>query len=92
MKDEDLFSLVAYVQNSSYRLKVLESIGNELKKPKVISEDINIRINHVSTSLSELKKKKIIECINEDMKKGRIYRTTETGKEVLNFLKSEKIK
>jgi len=92
MKEEDLLKLVAYINISTYRLKVLESIGDEIKMPKTISKDINIRINHVSKVLSELKEKEAIECINEDMSKGRLYRTTDLGKNVLTFLKSGKIK
>ena len=36
--------------------------------------------------LSELKSKEIVECINEEARKGRLYRLTDTGKEVLESI------
>lgn len=33
--------------------------------------------------LNELKSKKMVECINEEVRKGRLYRLTDTGKDVL---------
>lgn len=59
--------------------------------PSTIAKDANIRVNHVSKVLSELKDKKIIECINDDMRKGRLYRTTDLGKKVLSCIKNGKI-
>ena len=35
---------------------------------------------------SELKSKEIVECINEEARKGRLYRLTDTGKEVLESI------
>jgi DNA-binding MarR family transcriptional regulator len=91
MSDKNLLGLVAYVTISSHRLKVLKSIGEEFKMPSKIAEDTNIRTNHVSKILSDLKTKDIVECINEDVRKGRLYTTTDLGKEVYKCIKSGKI-
>ena len=48
-----------------------------------------IRTNHISKVLSELKSKEIVECINEEARKGRLYRLTDTGKEVLDTIKDK---
>lgn len=50
--------------------------------PKQIAERSGIRTNHISKVLSELKSKDIVECINPEMHKGRLYRLTETGEKI----------
>ena len=46
----------------------------------------------VSKVLSELKSKEIVECINEEARKGRLYRLTDTGKDVLETIKEKEEK
>lgn len=41
----------------------------------------------ISKTLSDLKNKRLVECINEEDKKGRIYEITKLGLEVLNQIK-----
>lgn len=85
-KDDELLKLISYVEISKYREKTLKSIGNNVKIPTNIAKDSNIRTNHISKVLSELKSKEIVECINEEARKGRLYRLTDTGKEVLESI------
>lgn len=82
MDDEN----VKYVNNSSYRVKVLKSLGEEVKMPKQIAEDSGILPNHISNVLRQLKDKNIVECINPEVKKGRLYRLSDEGLEVLDKL------
>ena len=86
MKEEEILKLVAYIGISKTRKNVLKSIGNELKYPSQISKEVGIRIQHVSTSLKQLKEKQLVKCINEDVKVGRLYKTTNTGKKVIEYL------
>lgn len=85
-KDDELLKLTSYVKISKYREKTLKSIGNNVKIPTNIAKDSSIRTNHISKVLSELKSKEIVECINEEDRKGRLYRLTDTGKEVLESI------
>lgn len=85
-KDDELLKLTSYVKISKYREKTLKSIGNNVKIPTNIAKDSDIRTNHISKVLSELKSKEIVECINEEARKGRLYRLTDTGKEVLESI------
>ena len=92
-KDNDeLLKLTSYVQISKYREKTLKSIGDEVKIPTNIAKDSGIRTNHISKVLSELKNKEIVECINEEARKGRLYRLTDTGKDVLNTIENNEKK
>jgi len=74
---------IALVKSSEYRHKILKSIGNEMKTPSEIAKAVKIRLNHVSMFLKELKEHGIVECLNEDTKKGRLYQLTKLGKDVI---------
>jgi len=87
MHDDDIIKLVAYVGISKVRSNVLNFIGDDLRYPSQIAKELNIRIQHVSTALKELKEKELVECINEDVKVGRLYRTTNNGKQVITLMK-----
>jgi DNA-binding PadR family transcriptional regulator len=47
-------------------------------------------VSEVSRSLKTLKDKKIVVCLNEDKRIGRVYSLTEKGKEILNCIESMK--
>ena len=83
MNDETL----EFIRRSTYRQKVLKSLEDNVLMPKEIAERSNIKTNHVSKVLSELKSKELIEIINPEVRKGRLYRLTDVGNEVLNILK-----
>ena len=90
--NDELLKLTSFVQISKYREKTLKSIGDEVKIPTNIAKDSGIRTNHISKVLSELKSKEIVECIKEEARKGRLYRLTDTGKDVLDFINDQEKK
>ena len=90
--NDELLKLTSYVQISKYREKTLKSIGDDVKIPTHIAKDSGIRTNHISKVLSELKSKEIVECINEEVRKGRLYRLTDTGKEILDVINEKEKK
>ena len=77
---------MAYVNISSYRAKTVKSLKDEVKIPTQIAKDAGIRPNHISKVLSELKAQGIAECINEEARKGRLYRLTDLGDEIVDKL------
>ena len=79
--------LVRYVNKSSYRVRVLKSLGENAKMPKEIAKDSEILPNHISNVLRQLKEKEIVECINPEVRKGRLYRLTDKGDDVVKNLK-----
>ena len=85
-RSDELLKLTSYVQISKYREKTLKSIGDEVKIPTNIAKDSGIRTNHISKVLSELKAHELVECINPEVRKGRLYRLTETGEDVVKNL------
>ena len=79
---DEMLTEISYVNISKYRTKVMKTLDGEVKIPTVIAKDSGIRTNHVSKVLAELKAHELIECINPEARKGRLYRQTETGEEV----------
>ena len=77
---------ISYVQISKYRTKAMKSLEDDVKIPSVIAKDSGIRTNHISKVLAELKAHELVECINPEVRKGRLYRHTDKGEEVVKNL------
>lgn len=75
-----------FVQRSKYRQNVLKALENDVLMPKEIAERSDIKTNHVSKVLSELRSKGLVELLNPEVKKGRIYRLTSLGDEIVEHL------
>ena len=78
---------ISYVEISTYRTKVMKSLDGDVKIPTGIAKDSRIKTNHISKVLSELKAHELVECINPEVRKGRLYRLTDKGEEVVKNLK-----
>jgi len=75
---------LSLIKSSEYRAKILKAIGNDMIMPSEIAKKVGIRLNHVSMFLKELKEKGLVECLNEDTKKGRLYQLTKLGKNAIS--------
>lgn len=84
--DDEKLKIYAYVNISSYRVKTVKALKDDVKTPTKIAEDTGIRKNHISKVLKELKTSGVAECINEDFRKGRLYRLTSLGDEIVKKL------
>lgn len=82
--DDETLKTYAYVNISSYRVKTVKALQNDIKTPTKLAADTGIRTNHISKVLSELKESGVAECVNEEAKKGRLYRLTNLGKEIVD--------
>ena len=83
---DEMLKEISYVQISTYRTKVMKSLDGDVKIPSVIAKDSGIKTNHISKVLSELKAHELVECINPEVRKGRLYRHTNKGEAVLKNL------
>lgn len=77
---------VKYVNRSSYRVKVIRSLEKDVMMPTEIAEDSGILPNHISNVLRQLKEKELVECINPEVRKGRLYRLSDEGLDILDKL------
>ena len=80
---DEMLKEMSYVKISQYRTQVMKSLDGEVKIPTVIAKDSEIRPNHISKVLAELKAHELVECINPEARKGRLYRLTEKGDELV---------
>ena len=83
---DEMLKEISYVQISTYRTKVMKSLDGDVKIPTQIAKDSNIMPNHISKVLSELKSHELVECINPEARKGRLYRLTDKGDELVKNL------
>ena len=61
----------------------MKALDGNAKIPSTIARDSGIRTNHISKVLSELKAHELVECINPEVRKGRLYRLTDLGKVIV---------
>ena len=85
-----MVNAISLLKSSEYRLKIIKAIGKDTLTPSEIANKIEIRLNHVSMFLKELKENKLVKCLNEDTRKGRLYELTELGENAINKLTNGK--
>ena len=86
---DEMLTEMSYVNISKYRTKVMKSLDGEVLIPTQIAENSGIRTNHISKVLAELKAHELVECINPEVKKGRLYRLTNKGDVIINCLENK---
>lgn len=86
MDEKELYSILGFVKVSKYRTDTLKTIGNSYKMPSEIARESDLKTSQVSSALIDLKKKNLVVCLNEEVKKGRIYKCSEDGLEILKHL------
>ena len=86
---DEMLTEISYVNISKYRAKAIKSLEESPKIPSVIARDSGIRTNHISKVLRELKEHELVECINPEARKGRLYRLTDKGDVLVKNIKDE---
>ena len=86
---DEMLAEMSYVKISTYRTRVMMSLDDEIKIPSKIANDADIRQNHISKVLAELKAHNLVECINPEVRKGRLYRLTDKGDEIVKNINIE---
>lgn len=86
MDDETLF-LIEYIKNAPTREKVLKSFeGEDFLRPIEISRKTSIHPNNVSKKLKDLREHELVYVINPEYHVPKLYRLTEKGKNMLQYL------
>ena len=82
--DKKMIKGISLLKNSDYRRRILKSLSDvDYLTPSEISEKTKIRLNHVSNFLKDLKENQLIICLNDEEKRGRLYKITDLGKKVI---------
>lgn len=74
---------------SEYRQQVIHSVYDRPKTPTQIANEINKHQSHVSKTLRELVDFNLVECLNPNATKGRLYSLTEEGEKIHSRLREE---
>ena len=81
---DQLLKEYGYVTASKYRTKIMKSLDGDAKIPSQIAKDTDIIQNHMSATLKQLREHKLVECINTEVRKGRLYRLTDKGENIID--------
>jgi DNA-binding MarR family transcriptional regulator len=84
-----MLKLRSFILRSKQRIAIIKSLSSQ-KTPRLIADETKLAMSHVSRTLNEFRKKGIVECLNPEEKIGRIYSLTQTGKQVLKKITSNK--
>lgn len=79
------WKLTGWVLRSKNRAKVLRLLNIPLT-PSQVAKKLKISLTHASKVVRELEKKKLIKCLNESNKMGRIYQRTSEGEKIKKYL------
>jgi len=77
--EKELWMNYAYVISSTVRKKIILSLSEKPLTPTQIAEETSLNLSQVSRNLKKLSEKKLVECLNPDEKKGRLYHLLEEG-------------
>lgn len=83
---DEIFEELGYVMSSKHRPNVMKSLKERMKMPSQICQELDLLPNHISMILGELKDHDLVVCVNPNAAKGRLYRLTEKGRAVLEYL------
>jgi predicted transcriptional regulator len=84
--NDEMLKVFAYVNVSSYRVRCTKALKGEVNTPSVIAKDADIQLNHISKVLRELKECGVVVCLNEQDHRGRNYKLTDVGDEIVDYL------
>lgn len=84
--EDEKWELIGFVKVSNTRLTLLKALKDEFLMPKELAENTGYSTVHISQTLQDLKSKNLVKCMNEKVRKGRIYHDTELGLMILNMI------
>jgi len=80
-----MYDLVSFVARGSVRKKVLKALLRP-NSPTELARILDIERSTVSRTILALEEVGLVECLTPDEKMGRFYRTTESGKKIVDVI------
>lgn len=87
--DEEFLEKIAFVLASEHRKNIILFMDYDLYSPKQIGDAIDVRTNHISNLLAQLRKYNLVYNTTPRIRKGRLYSLTDDGKKVLEYIKQK---
>lgn len=79
------WKLISWIIRSCNRLEILKILDSP-QRPTKIAKKLNMSLTHASKIIRELNSKKLIFCLNEQEKIGRLYKLSLKGKKILKYI------
>ncbi|WP_298502683.1 MarR family transcriptional regulator [uncultured Methanobrevibacter sp.] len=89
LTQEELWEMIGFIKISPARYKTIKTLEGEYLMPSEIARKTGMQTTQVSNALYDLKRKKLVVCLNEKSHKGRIYQNTPLAIEILNMLENK---
>ena len=85
--DDDTLLQINYITLAPNRVKVLQSFDNEdYQRPIQIAKKLDLHPSAVSNNLKKLCDRGYVYLMNPDYHMPRLYRLTDRGKYIINFI------
>ena len=84
--NEIILEKIAFVIASNHRRNIILFLDDSLHTPEQIGDAINVRTNHISNLLAQLRKKDLVYCATPQIRKGKLYALTDDGRQVLEYI------
>jgi len=85
--DEEYLEELSTIKASKHKQNIMKVLADEhVKIPSEIGHVLDLKTNHISANLKDLKEMNIVKCLNEEKKKGRLYCITNKGMDLVEFL------
>ncbi|MEW6063562.1 MAG: ArsR family transcriptional regulator [Nanoarchaeota archaeon] len=75
----------SFILRGNRRKRVLLYLSDP-KIPKQIAQECNMSLSNVKASLIDLEKRDLIKCLTPKQRIGRVYKLTEEGKKLKDYL------
>ena len=86
LSEEEKWDLIGYIKVSQTRYLTLKTLKENFMMPSEIADTTKIQINQISKTLNGLKQRDLVICLNENTRKGRLYKATPLGTSIVNIL------
>lgn len=81
-----MWNEIGFIASSNYREKIFLELNLNEITPKELSDLTGIALPNVTRALKELEERGLVECLNPDFKRGRLYAPTEMGKHIFKLI------
>lgn len=78
----------SFVVRSTHRKRVFELLTTP-KTPTQLAQDLQLNLGYISNILISLLERKLIECLNPEEKRHRLYQRTTKGQAIAKHLQQE---
>ena len=82
----DEYKVLGRILASKYRFRTLTLLSNGMMTPSRMSKELGIQMSHVSKTIRELELLGLVECRTPELRKGKLYSLTESGRQILQNL------